>query len=280
MIRGMFEPKVVRSMQLLVSAIEEHKPIAVYAMFSGGHDSLTATHIASKLKEFTAAVHINTGFGIEETRRFVRATCADLSWPLKEYRATDCGQDYRETARRYGFPGPAQHFRMYSRLKERPLRVCIRETKRTRRDRVLLVTGIRADESTRRMGYDYPIRREGSCVWASPITDWTKSDCNDYIEANGLKRNEVVDLLHMSGECLCGAFAKAGEKREIETWFPDMGRQIRELESEVSEAGFSWGWGEKPPHTKHKADDPAQMKIPGMLCRGCPTRLPLQGGAK
>ena len=44
-------------LDLMNAAIEEHNPVAVFAMFSGGHDSLTATHIAAQHPKFTAAVH-------------------------------------------------------------------------------------------------------------------------------------------------------------------------------------------------------------------------------
>ncbi len=57
--------KVKQSLALMDEAIELHKPRAVLALFSGGHDSLTATHIAAQHPRFTAAVHINmcVGFG-------------------------------------------------------------------------------------------------------------------------------------------------------------------------------------------------------------------------
>ena len=33
-------------------AIKRHRPVAVFGMFSGGHDSLVATHLAAQLPEF------------------------------------------------------------------------------------------------------------------------------------------------------------------------------------------------------------------------------------
>jgi len=39
---------------------------------------------------------------------------------------------------------------------------------------------------------------------------------NDFMADNNLKRNEVVDLIHKSGECLCGAFAKPGELKRLD----------------------------------------------------------------
>src|SRR5262245_58615456 len=89
-----------------------------------------------------------------------------------------------------------------------------------------LVTGIRKQESQRRMGagISEPVRRDPKntrITWVSPILDWSKIDCGRFIEKQGLSRNRVVDLLHRSGECLCGAMAAAREIREIGRWFPD-----------------------------------------------------------
>lgn len=62
---------------VLDAAVEEHAPSHVFALFSGGHDSLCSTALAAKHSAFTAAVHINTGIGIPETREFVRSTCEE-----------------------------------------------------------------------------------------------------------------------------------------------------------------------------------------------------------
>lgn len=256
---------VTESLALLSGAIETYKPVAVYGLFSGGHDSLTATHVAARHPGFTAAAHINTGIGIEDTRLFVRQTCIEQYWKLKEYRAEDCGQIYREIVLRFGFPGPYSHQMMYSRLKERALRCLIRETKTGYKDKVLLVTGVRSQESQRRMGHVEQIQVDGAKVWVAIIHNWSKRDCNDYIDENNLPRNPVVDLMHMSGECLCGAFAHKGELAEIKLWYPETAARIEQLQEEVKAAGHSWEWEEKPPHTRKKAIDKRQMP----LCYGC-----------
>lgn len=67
---------------------------------------------------------------------------------------------------------------------------------------------------------------------------------------------------HMSGECLCGSFAKPGELDEIGEWFPDVAATIRALETEVRAAGFPeplcrWGHGE------------GRASAKGRLCSSC-----------
>lgn len=277
------EAKMVKALALMDEAIRATNPIAVFGMFSGGHDSLTATGIAARHPKFTAAAHMNTGIGIEKTREFVRRVSKERGWDLREYKALDCGQDYAVLAKEWGFPGPAQHKKMYARLKERPLRALIRDTKkgRSRLGRVALVTGIRSSESRIRMGYKEHWRREGSYVWINPIHDWSKSDCHEFMEYAGLPRNEVVDLMHMSGECLCGAFAHEGERQEIKTWFPEVDAHLSKIEKSVPKKNVrgeklhpnlrKWGWcalvgkGSKPPD---------RSGAPGPLCYGCDGKIP------
>lgn len=255
---------VSASLAMLDEAVREHQPSAVFAMFSGGHDSLVATHVASQHPRFTSAVHINTGIGIEETRDFVRETCKWMGWPLIELHPT--GTTYDELVVRYGFPGPRQHTIMYSYLKERAVRRLVREHKRRPGDRVMLVTGVRRQESRRRMGYVEPVIRRGAQVWVAPLADWSRRDVEDYIDAHGLERNPVAVNLHMSGECLCGAMAHRGEFHEIEFFYPQAAARIRALAERIP-PGKPRQWG----HGNGNHMD--QLVMPFMpLCWGCEGR--------
>ena len=256
---------IQRASRILNVAIKRHKPVAVFSLFSGGHDSLCAAHVASQHPNFTACVHINTGIGIEQTRDYVRQTCKNFGWPLLEYRSADYTQNYEELVLERGFPGPFHHRKMYNRLKERSLAALTREHKTKRFDRILCVTGVRREESTRRMATSQTINREGARVWAAPLIDWTTTTKNEYMLTHNLPRNEVVDILHMSGECLCGAFAKPGELEEIGLWFPEEYRYIKDLEQRVKERGLPCEWGKRPP----KATPVDQMQADLPLCVAC-----------
>ncbi len=239
-------------------AVEEYRPTHVFCMFSGGHDSLCSTHLSMNhlARMDPKVVHINTGIGIEATRQFVRRTCQDLKWELLEYYPPD--KTYEDLVLEHGFPGPGAHGYMYIYLKERAIRKLIRDHKHKRMDRILLITGVRIEESVRRMGNVEPIQRIGAQVWVSPLTSWTKLQCNQYIEVQDLPRNEVVDILHMSGECLCGAFAKPGELEWISKWFPEVGTYVQQLSEKVQREGKHATWGTRPP------------RKPGILCQDCP----------
>lgn len=254
---------------VITHALAEHDPSTVVGCMSGGHDSLVATHVTMLHPAADSVLHINTGIGIQETRDFVRETCAFFGWPLDEYKATDNEkadgtpdpQIYEELVvppeveagevppeEKGGFPGPPMHWKMYSRLKERQIERFVRDHKEGRGDRIAFCTGVRSDESARRkMGYKDPVDRNGAQLWVNPILDWSGSQCTDYINNFVLPQNRVVELLCMSGECLCGAFAKDGEMEMLEACFPDVADRLHRLEERATEAGYVWGWEERPP---------------------------------
>jgi 3'-phosphoadenosine 5'-phosphosulfate sulfotransferase (PAPS reductase)/FAD synthetase len=262
-----WDAKVAAAHAVIDEAIAQYQPTHIFALFSGGHDSLSSVHVTSLHPAFSGVVHINTGIGVEETRTFVRETCAEQGWELKEYHPP---VSYREIVLEHGFPGPAGHFFAYTRLKERCIRQLVREHKAKRMDRIMLVTGVRTSESVRRMRHVDQIQKEFARIWVAPIYDWTKPEMNAYIEHVGLRRSQVVDLIHMSGECLCGAFAKSGEMEELELWFPETAARIRSLEAEVAERGIkACVWGKRPP--KMTEADAARQRIDLSLpmCTSC-----------
>jgi 3'-phosphoadenosine 5'-phosphosulfate sulfotransferase (PAPS reductase)/FAD synthetase len=218
--------------------------VASCLLYSGGNDSTTLGHIFKR--RATHAIHANTGIGVEETRQFVRDTCAAWGLPLIEKHPPT---SYRDLVIERGFPGPAMHFKMFTRLKER----CLEQARNDlvtnpRRERVLFIAGRRRSESNRREAI--PLHeRKGSTIWSSPIAMWTELDLNTYRGLHDVPRNPVADLIHMSGECLCGAFAKPGELDEIGYWFPEVKADIEALEIDVRAAGHpeeicKWGHGQ------------------------------------
>lgn len=153
-----------------------YKPSACFVGMSGGDDSLVTTHWMMSNVPGCQVFHANTGIGIERTRQFVRDACKEQGWPLTEIRAKeDCGQDYDALVMERGFPGPPHHYKMYQRLKERCVRLLVKRHKKRMRDKVLIASGIRKDESRIRMGY---INREinfiGAQMWVNPLFHWPK----------------------------------------------------------------------------------------------------------
>jgi 3'-phosphoadenosine 5'-phosphosulfate sulfotransferase (PAPS reductase)/FAD synthetase len=243
------DDKVAESFGIVRDALSAHLDGHLLAarviLFSGGDDSTVLAHMFRKFA--THIAHANTTIGIEQTRQFVRDTAAGWNLPLIEKVAPT---SYRDLVLERGFPGPAQHWKMYTRLKERCLEQVRNELiTNPRKQRVLFIAGRRRDESARRV--DVPLNsRKGSTIWAAPLAFWSKLDLNDYRRAHpDVPRNEVSALLHMSGECLCGAFAKRDELDQIADWFPDVAAEIHALEAEVAARpgipaeACKWGWG-------------------------------------
>lgn len=241
---------------------------SVYAMFSGGHDSLAAAIVASKMDGFAGAVHLNTGIGVEQTRQFVRETCAEHDWPLVELHAE---RGYEQLVlERGGFPyGPQAHNSFYWHLKQKPLR---RWVKTIPGETIKLVTGIRREESSRRMlaAMSQSERKEGRWLWLAPILDWSRQQVDELIFRDDFDRNEVVDLLHRSGECLCGALARADEIHDIDTWFPDVGQRIHALERLCEQEGIAASvWASRESRRNQIGDGQGMLFSKAMLCSSC-----------
>ncbi len=296
---------LAHSHALLDRVIAQADPVAVVGLFSGGNDSTTLVYAFRD--RLTHLAHVNTGIGIEETRQFVRDQAEAVGLPLIEKHPPP-GDTYDELVLRFGFPGPAGHAVMYRRLKERALRSVRRDfITDGRKQRVVFVAGMRVFESSRRMGNTEETHRDGSVVWVSPLAWWTNEHMAEYRRRHDVPRNEVSDNLHMSGECLCGAFAAPDELEQIRFFYPAAAARIEALQDRAREAGVHCVWGTRPPKQPKSyvvyvcarceppnqcgefdhayldhAYDPQPVRIvsqpagdlsPGPLCSSCPNRL-------
>lgn len=258
--------------ELLDQAIQEHNPSHVFALFSGGHDSVCSTHIASQHPAFSGVIHCNTGIGIEATRVYVRETCKDYGWPLYEYHAREVNGRpiYEDMCLRLGMPGGLDaHNSQYHVLKKESIDRAVSEWKMDGRP-IALVTGIRIQESSRRKRNKkvaVPMRLEGKKLWICPVLDWSAFDVNQYMAVNEIARNPVVDTLHRSGECLCGALAHHMELPEIEYWYPEVGQRIRALEKACFDRGLPWRWG-----GQSRLKMPPKEQTGFELCQSCVTK--------
>jgi 3'-phosphoadenosine 5'-phosphosulfate sulfotransferase (PAPS reductase)/FAD synthetase len=274
-------------------AVDTYTPDVILAAFSGGNDSVVSTHFAAT--EFGAhVVHCDTSVGVQRTRQHVDEVCHRYGWGHTAERAepegkpgrytgdwTDGDTAYEEFVLNHGFPGPRQHGRMYQRLKERPLTAVARRMRSGRARKVLVISGIRHDESAIRAGYRREIQAQPGTflVWANPFYWQTAADFESYRQEFGLPRNPVKATIGISGECLCGAYAAEGEKEMIRRVEPETAAYLDQLEERVRRNGFPWGWGEMPPKwwgDKRRGQgflpglDPAPEFSP--MCVGCPRK--------
>lgn len=238
--------------RIFEQALAEHDPVAVFLLTSGGNDSIVPLHLFKDHPRVTAAMHIDTSIRVPQVEDHVKAVCEQFGLKLLIYRAaentkadgTPDPQIFEDIVKQHGFPGPPQHRIMYAKLKERQVRRLVRDYKRKRFDRIMLVTGVRKSESRRRMGTVEEIQRLDAQVWVAPVTHWDETDMRVYREHHNLPVNPISKLLGMSGECLCGAYAKPGELARLEQHFPETAEYIKRIECE---SGCPWRWEEAPP---------------------------------
>jgi 3'-phosphoadenosine 5'-phosphosulfate sulfotransferase (PAPS reductase)/FAD synthetase len=250
---------------LIAEARATHKPISAWCLFSGGHDSSVLAHRCRD--HYDGLCFIDTGTAFPGVVDFVEQFAAWLEKPLQILKAGDA---YRRLILELGgFPGPAGHGRAYARLKERQIRTLVRGEKvgQHRRACVMLLTGKRRAESARRARTTTGMDKRGGQLYVNPLIDWTAEDIRSYRVEHQLPESDAAALLHRSGECNCGAFAKPGEREMLRSlaprWFETT---IASLERQAKSAGIAaCRWGERPPTTS--------LANAGPLCSSCEWRV-------
>lgn len=249
-------------------------------LVSGGHDSITCAHVSAQIltsqKRDFRIYHGDTTIGIPQTQEYVKMICEKYGWRLSICKPPKESDWYDNIVANYGFPGPTKqsHQFMYRRLKERALNNFVtHECKSSphKRENVLLLTGVRQQESRIRMGYSHTTSKEKSKIWCNPIFYWSEDECNLYMKAHAIPRNPVKDKICISGECLCGAFAKKEEWAEIKHEFPEVADRIEALHEKAKANGFPWHWASGPIEWKKEELQKKQLKI-NFMCVGCDTK--------
>lgn len=258
------------------------------ALVSGGHDSLTAMHLAYQHRrvDLDGVVHVNTGIGVPQTREFVRQRAAELGLDYHEVGAArnepGDAHEHRPPQREYtslvlehGFPGPPVHDKMFINLKHEPLKAWIDASYPDRE--VTFVSGVSRHESERRMETvdETGTQEYLGCTTISPCVEFRGIDTTRYRSGLGLESNPVVERLEMSGECLCGAFADRGELRMLRLFYPAVWRYIKCLEARVGATSYTedgppeefsrWGHGRFEDRERNAMDDGEQA----LLCSSC-----------
>lgn len=295
------ENMIESAKKIMNAAIEEYRPIVIFAGFSGGNDSIVATHFACT--EYGAiAIHANTMIGVEKSRIHARSVAAKFGWSFEERKAmpagmpprhadgrpfdqttlpngrwVDGGTAYEEYCFNFGMPGPGQHPRMYQRLKERSFDAWKRDAKigQHRLSTVMFITGIRHDESAIRAGYQRAVQKVGSSIWVAPFYWSNKEDFEFYRQEFGLPRNPVSSVVGISGECLCGTMGSPDELELVARVEPETTSYIRSLEAKCESLGLPCRWATRPSAKSEKAANDQQLMLFGEepefqpACVGC-----------
>lgn len=240
---------------IIEQALKLHNPTKAFVLFSGGKDSsVTLDYLWREHREIVSgALHLNTGIGIQSTRDFAREFCEERGIPFHQGFAPIAYEDLvrqgwwnvKKRQRENGFPGSAAHLFSYAWLKERALDAFVSMYKNGRNDRVMLLTGVRAEESIRRMGTCVDVERDGGKVWVAPLIDYTARDMQEHRTFYSVPMSPASTEIHISGECLCGAFGQPSEIDLIGGLYDDpVVPRIRALEKEMECRGVArckWG---------------------------------------
>lgn len=201
-----------------------------YALFSGGHDSLVSSHIAMEKGPATEVLHLDTNTGIPQNLEHIEYVCGEYGWPLQ---IVESPKTLKEFAKEWGFPGPGWHHIAYRWFKERQLEQVASEAD----GKPHFWAGVRKDESDNRLK---AINKTGvvepadQWIWHKPLAYMTKDRCEEYIDKNSLPRNPVVENIHRSGECYCGAYATRDEELiDLQVHYPEHYEWLKEVEDEV-----------------------------------------------
>lgn len=271
------------AIDIIDRAYEHWRPSWIFALYSGGYDSVSSTHFAWKWAEARGLTHkvkvisADTGVSADGWRDYVARVARSQTW-LHEIRTNPDPNFYYKNVREYGMPYTKQmHWQiMYRNLKERTFDALRAEHKENRRDRCMLVTGMRRDESHQRASTPEWLE-DGAGLWVSPLVNWTGKQVRELRIALNIEINPFYEKKLGSGDCECnwGGFLTM---EELEQASPQLAARIRPEHNHCLRM-HGYGYGERPTDTL-LAERAGQMTLPGVeplvnLCASCERADPL-----
>jgi len=229
--------------------VESYIIRSLVCCFSGGRDSLVATHYTlTQLEDLPIerwVVTVDTTVMIPTVLEYVERVAEECGWPLKILRPETT---FWELAERWGFPTIKRRWCCYY-LKLKPIIKFVRTLKRPRAE----VLGLRREESPKRRKLPQIMFKTRSKSWGyCPIIDWTKSEVTSYI-----KKHNLPDPPHyrlgLSETCLCGVYTTKRELLTIKAQYPQLFNQFIELETRFRSGGSAFYLHGKPLHAKDLA---------------------------
>ena len=208
------------------------------ALVSGGKDSLSCAAWLADRGQLERCVSLDTGIAVPGWLEFIQAVCATRGWPLEVYKTP---VSYDALVEKYGFPGPGRHWVMVAALKGRG----VRQFKK-KHPGAMLASGARKQESARRLRTVGEWNKmEGVTVW-NPLWEWSDEKTWEFFYAKGLSRAPAYSTLAISGDCLCGAYARPDEFALLQVAYPAVYSRLCDLGAKIQERHpdrCRWGWG-------------------------------------
>jgi len=234
--------------------IKEYSIRSLVCCFSGGKDSLVATHyVLEELKDFEIEKHVvfvDTTVMCPITIDYVKEVSKSFGWNLKILRPEP---DFWTLAEKWGAPTMNRRWCCFH-LKLKPIFMFVKNLSPQRG----MVTRVRRNESERRKNrrfVEYVKRMKGTEVYAwhyHPILEWTEKDVLKYIRKHNLPMPPHYKL-GIKETCLCGAFATKKRMMIVKALFPELFQKFIELEKKFHSGGSVFYFNNKPTYAKDLA---------------------------
>lgn len=263
-------------------AITDHNPSHVLCLFSGGYDSMVATHVihAFDLSLPVLVYSIDTQLSADGWRDYVTRVARQFGWRHDIY---DNGGGYEEYAgwvEKNGQPYSRKgHMFAYNRLKGRAIDAMKRDHKTGRFDRILMISGVRKNESSARQKLESPYSRYGSAVFVNPLFHWLENHMLAYRLEHELPENPFYETVGGSGDCQCN-WGQFIDLETLKKHSPCLAQSRVAYLDKLSRENHGWGWGEKPSEYDLRKQEgqmelfPEEQDFDGVptspfLCEGC-----------
>lgn len=235
-----------KEQSILNRAIEEWQPRAIIALFSGGYDSMIATHLVHQLDTKGLPIHvwsINTQLAADGWTEYVSRVAEGQGWTHQIYDNRRGFSQFVKMVAETGCPRTKRgHTFVYQKLKERAIEAIHLKYKKTRFDKNLFISGMRRAESNDRASAA-EVDRVGNTnkIFVAPIVHWENDDCDWARVDDRLPDNPFYSTVKGSGDCQCnwGNFITL---RELERYSPNLAAGNVKLLDDLSMNNHGFGW--------------------------------------
>ena len=278
----MADTHIGEALDILNRAYDYWQPSWIFCLYSGGYDSVCSAHIGvawareKGIEHKTKVISLDTNVSADGWREYVSRVARREGW-THEIWDNPQPEFYYENAREFGFPHTKEmHWKiMYRNLKERTLDAVRAAHKGNRRDRCMLVSGMRRAESAQRANTP-ELLEDGAGLWVSPLVNWTDVNVWEHRTALGFEENPFYETVGGSGDCECN-WGQFVDLETLERYSPQLAGRIRPVHEHcLREHGY--GYGEKPSNGLI-AERAGQMTLEGIepimnLCATCSRAKP------
>jgi len=218
---------------------------SVACCFSGGKDSLAATHLimstlADRQDIDKHVIFANTGIMLPIAQEFVKEVCQTYNWKL-----TIVDGHFFKEAQTKGMPRMRHRWCCYT-CKIKPMQNFIKTLAPQRAE----ITGLRRSESQKRALLKQVYYKRKVPSWAyAPIIAWTEKQVLKYIRDNSLPMPPHYRMgLHET--CMCGVYSNRKQMEILKAQFPELWQQIIDLEASFRKGGAAFFFNNKPVYAK------------------------------